>query len=108
MDYKASLFCMLMGFASGLFAQPAENQSISEVSTTANSPLEIEEIIVSSPERQNELLKGSPITKDVKIAQPSLISASTLDSIIEVLIWLECYRHSDVEKENYICDPWLN
>lgn len=108
MDYKASVFCMLMGFASGLFAQPAENKTISEISTTANSPLEIEEITISPPERQNELLKGSPVTRDVKIAQPSLISASTLDSILEVLIWLECNKHSDVEKENYVCDPWLN
>lgn len=107
MDYKASVFCMLMGFASGLFAQPAENQTVSEVYTITNFPLEIEEITISR-ERQNELFKGSPITRDVKIAQPSLISASTLDSIIEVLIWLECNKHSDVEKENYVCDPWLN
>ena len=107
MDYKVPVFCMLMGFASGLFAQPAENRPISDTATT-NSPLEIEEIIISSPERQNELLKGSPVTKDVKIAQYSLINASTLDSFIEVLIWLECNKYSDVEKESYICDPWQN
>lgn len=74
----------------GCTSTPPATTDKAIISIAADPAPEIEETNLSPLEKQYPSAEGSPITKDVDIAQPPLISKETVDCALGLLIDKEC------------------